>query len=147
VGTDIQDNKCSWLVVQALDRATPAQRKALEAHYGKHDASSVRACVRACICIFQQPGRSVDFVKNHAINQTGVFWAHSIPPSLHPSIDPSQQVEAVKALYNEMGLEGVFKQYEEESYKEICRELDALPKTLPRPVFEILLKKIYKRSK
>ena len=41
VGTDIQDNKCSWLVVQALDRATPQQRKHLEAHYGKHEASSV----------------------------------------------------------------------------------------------------------
>lgn len=31
VGTDIQDNKCSWLVVQALQRATPAQRKV--SHY------------------------------------------------------------------------------------------------------------------
>jgi farnesyl diphosphate synthase len=30
VGTDIQDNKCSWLVVQALQRATPEQRAVLE---------------------------------------------------------------------------------------------------------------------
>jgi farnesyl diphosphate synthase len=27
IGTDIQDNKCSWLVVQALDRANTKQRK------------------------------------------------------------------------------------------------------------------------
>jgi farnesyl diphosphate synthase len=47
VGTDIQDNKCSWLVVQALDRATPQQRKQLEAHYGKHEESSVRFLVVA----------------------------------------------------------------------------------------------------
>jgi farnesyl diphosphate synthase len=30
VGTDIQDNKCSWLVVQALDRVTLEQRRVLE---------------------------------------------------------------------------------------------------------------------
>lgn len=34
VGTDIQDNKCSWLVVQALDRATPEQREVLKENYG-----------------------------------------------------------------------------------------------------------------
>ena len=25
VGTDIQDNKCSWLIVQALQKASPSQ--------------------------------------------------------------------------------------------------------------------------
>ncbi|KAI1437309.1 terpenoid synthase [Xylaria sp. CBS 124048] len=37
IGTDIMDNKCSWLVNQALKRATPEQRKILEDHYGKKD--------------------------------------------------------------------------------------------------------------
>ena len=31
IGTDIQDNKCSWLVVQALERASEAQRAVIEA--------------------------------------------------------------------------------------------------------------------
>jgi farnesyl diphosphate synthase len=35
IGTGIQDNKCSWLVVQALDRATSAQRKVLEQNMEK----------------------------------------------------------------------------------------------------------------
>ncbi|KAJ1887116.1 Farnesyl pyrophosphate synthetase [Kickxella alabastrina] len=35
VGTDIEDNKCSWLVVQALDRVTPKQRKLLNDNYGR----------------------------------------------------------------------------------------------------------------
>jgi len=30
VGTDIEDNKCSWLIVQALARATGQQRAVLE---------------------------------------------------------------------------------------------------------------------
>ncbi len=30
IGTDIQDNKCGWLVIQALDRATPEQRQILD---------------------------------------------------------------------------------------------------------------------
>lgn len=36
-GTDIQDNKCTWLVNQALQRCTPAQRKVLEDNYGRKD--------------------------------------------------------------------------------------------------------------
>ena len=30
IGTDIEDNKCSWLVVQALARVTPQQKAELE---------------------------------------------------------------------------------------------------------------------
>lgn len=35
IGTDIQDNKCSWLVNQALKRATKDQRAVLEENYGR----------------------------------------------------------------------------------------------------------------
>ena len=38
IGTDIQDNKCSWLVNQALKIATPEQRKVLEENYGQKDS-------------------------------------------------------------------------------------------------------------
>ncbi|EXF76467.1 farnesyl pyrophosphate synthase [Colletotrichum fioriniae PJ7] len=37
IGTDIMDNKCSWLVNQALAIATPEQRKILEDNYGQKD--------------------------------------------------------------------------------------------------------------
>ncbi|KAF1822666.1 ERG20 farnesyl diphosphate synthase [Dissoconium aciculare CBS 342.82] len=37
IGTDIQDNKCSWLVNQALKIATPEQRQVLEQNYGQKD--------------------------------------------------------------------------------------------------------------
>jgi len=37
IGTDIQDNKCSWLINQALKRASAEQRKVLEDNYGRKD--------------------------------------------------------------------------------------------------------------
>ena len=96
VGTDIQDNKCSWLVVQALDRCTPTQRAVLEKNYGEDDA---------------------------------------------------KKVERVKQLYRQLELPELFAKYEEESYDEIQRELDSVTPPELREVFDLLLKKIYKRSK
>ncbi|KAF9891479.1 Farnesyl pyrophosphate synthetase [Aspergillus nanangensis] len=37
IGTDIQDNKCSWIVNQALQRCSEEQRKVLDAAYGRKD--------------------------------------------------------------------------------------------------------------
>ncbi|KAJ5177232.1 Farnesyl pyrophosphate synthase [Penicillium canariense] len=37
IGTDIQDNKCSWLVNQAIARASPEQRAVLDSAYGRKD--------------------------------------------------------------------------------------------------------------
>lgn len=42
IGTDIEDNKCSWLVVQALSRATPSQLEILHANYGKKEEINVK---------------------------------------------------------------------------------------------------------
>lgn len=42
IGTDIEDNKCSWLVVQALSHANVEQRKSLEENYGHHDVKKVQ---------------------------------------------------------------------------------------------------------
>ncbi|EAW14859.1 bifunctional (2E,6E)-farnesyl diphosphate synthase/dimethylallyltranstransferase [Aspergillus clavatus NRRL 1] len=38
IGTDIQDNKCSWLINQALQRCSADQRQILDAAYGRKDA-------------------------------------------------------------------------------------------------------------
>ena len=38
IGTDIQDNKCSWLVNQALKLASPEQRTVLDENYGHKNA-------------------------------------------------------------------------------------------------------------
>ena len=36
-GTDIQENKCSWLICQAIQRCTPEQRQVLDTAYGRRD--------------------------------------------------------------------------------------------------------------
>ncbi|XP_068615504.1 farnesyl pyrophosphate synthase isoform X1 [Brachionichthys hirsutus] len=54
IGTDIQDNKCSWLVVTALEIMTPEQRAELEACYGRHDGTSVEK-VKALYNALQMP--------------------------------------------------------------------------------------------
>ncbi|KAK2188089.1 hypothetical protein NP493_144g03004 [Ridgeia piscesae] len=41
VGTDIEDNKCGWLIVQALTRVSAEQRQVLEENYAKKDAECV----------------------------------------------------------------------------------------------------------
>ena len=43
IGTDIKDNKCSWLINTALSICTPAQKKTLESNYAKHDVKSEAA--------------------------------------------------------------------------------------------------------
>lgn len=43
VGTDIEDAKCSWLVCNALQLVSAAQKKVIVEHYGKKDEKSVKA--------------------------------------------------------------------------------------------------------
>ena len=95
IGTDIQDNKCSWLVVQALSRVNVKQRKILETNYGQHDPA---------------------------------------------------KVEAVKKLYNDLEMEKIFKEYEEQSKKEITELISGVDAST-RQSLEFLLAKTYKRSK
>ncbi|XP_008278918.1 farnesyl pyrophosphate synthase isoform X1 [Stegastes partitus] len=54
IGTDIQDNKCSWLVVTALEVMTPEQRAELEVCYGRKDEASVGK-VKALYDALQMP--------------------------------------------------------------------------------------------
>ncbi|KAL4773466.1 isoprenoid synthase domain-containing protein [Aspergillus nidulans var. acristatus] len=98
IGTDIQDNKCSWLVNQALQRCSAEQRKVLDAAYGRKDA---------------------------------------------------EQEAKVKAIFRELDLESVYKEYEEKIVGELKTKIAAVDESegLKKEVFEAFLGKIYKRSK
>jgi farnesyl diphosphate synthase len=96
IGTDIQDNKCSWLVVQALSMANDADLEVLRQNYGKDDQ----------VC-----------------------------------------VDRVKDVYRKLDLPGVFKQFEDESYKNIMNLInDSSSAGIPPAVFIDFAKRIYKRK-
>jgi farnesyl diphosphate synthase len=57
-----------------------------------------------------------------------------------------KKVAKIKGLYKDLGLPAIFETYEEDSYKLIQAELKKV-KLMPKEVFELLLDKIYKRSK
>lgn len=96
IGTDIQDNKCSWLIVQALSRVTPQQRQILQENYGQ---------------------------------------------------DEEDKVLNVKAVFKELDLEQVYRDYEEESYRDLMKDIEAFQGKLPKEVFTDFARKIYKRNK
>lgn len=98
IGTDILDNKCSWLVNKALEIATPEQRKILEDNYGQKD---------------------------------------------------STKEAAVKKLYDDLNLKGIYEAYEESVVGDIKAKIEAVDESegLKKTVFSAFLNKIYKRSK
>ncbi|KAF2685247.1 terpenoid synthase [Lentithecium fluviatile CBS 122367] len=98
IGTDIQDNKCSWLVNQALRKVSPEQRKLLEENYGRKDA---------------------------------------------------EKEAKVKGLYHDLKLAEFYQQWEEERVADLRKRIDQVDESegLKKEVFEVFLKKIYKRSK
>jgi len=41
IGTDVQDGKCSWMVVMAMQRANPKQKQIIKDNYGRDDSECV----------------------------------------------------------------------------------------------------------
>ncbi|KAJ8761038.1 hypothetical protein K2173_025745 [Erythroxylum novogranatense] len=96
IGTDIEDFKCSWLVVTALELCTEEQKKLLYDNYGKPDPANVAK---------------------------------------------------VKALYNELNLQGAFEEYESRSHEKLMSSIEAHPSKAVQAVLKSFLAKIYKRQK
>ncbi|KAF6153825.1 hypothetical protein GIB67_001058 [Kingdonia uniflora] len=83
IGTDIEDFKCSWMVVQALERANEDQKKLLYEIYGNADP----ACVAKVKALYKD------------LNLEGVFAEYE-SKSYHKLISsieahPSEKVQAV----------------------------------------------------
>nr|APG79413.1 FPS4 [Eucommia ulmoides]BBA21113.1 farnesyl diphosphate synthase [Eucommia ulmoides] len=96
IGTDIEDFKCSWLVVKALENCNEEQKQVLYEHYGKENPANV---------------------------------------------------ERVKALYNDLNLQGVFEEFESKSYEKLTTGIEAHPSKAVQAVLKSFLAKIYKRQK
>ncbi|KAI3616694.1 farnesyl pyrophosphate synthetase [Moniliophthora roreri] len=126
VGTDIVDNKCSWVVNTALALATPEQRKVLDANYGVKPNEEEKAKARALAA------------KNNGEEQGYLGEAE----------------KRVKALFEEIGIREKYREYEEGVYKSLTEMIDAIPEGAPgeqgvlrKEVFTSFLGKIYRRQK
>ena len=51
VGTDIQDNKCSWLVCSALKVVSPDQKELIAANYGRDDPDCIKKIKELYKCV------------------------------------------------------------------------------------------------
>ena len=59
----------------------------------------------------------------------------------------ASSVQKVKAVFNELNLQQVYRDYEETSYAAITSLIDDLQLDLNKDVFRTLVNKIYKRQK
>ena len=64
----------------------------------------------------------------------------------HYGKDNEESIGAIKGVYNELQLDDVFREYEQASYGRLSARISE-QKELPAGVFEMLLRKIYKRQK
>ncbi|XP_011234430.1 farnesyl pyrophosphate synthase isoform X2 [Ailuropoda melanoleuca] len=83
IGTDIQDNKCSWLVVQCLQRASPEQRQLLQENYGQKEAEKV-ARVKALYEELNLPAVFTQYEEDSYSHLIGLIeqYASPLPPAV-----------------------------------------------------------------
>ncbi|XP_068934026.1 farnesyl pyrophosphate synthase isoform X2 [Petaurus breviceps papuanus] len=92
IGTDIQDNKCSWLVVKCLQLASSEQRKMLEETYGQKDPEKV-AKVKELYEKLELPAHFTRFEEESYSRLMGLIEKHSSP------LPPSIFLEMAKKIY------------------------------------------------
>ncbi|KAJ8087001.1 Farnesyl pyrophosphate synthetase [Marasmius tenuissimus] len=126
VGTDIVDNKCSWVINTALALATPEQRRILEQNYAVKPNEEEKAKARQLA------------EGNHGEEQGYLGEAE----------------KRVKAVFEEIGIREKYLELEETRYKQLTGMINAIPEgprgqegILRREVFTSFLNKIYRRQK
>lgn len=72
IGTDILDNKCSWVINVALQHASPAQREVLDANYGRKD-SACEAKVKQVFAELDVKGKFEQYEANSYQRITGMI--------------------------------------------------------------------------
>jgi len=90
VGNDISCGQCTWLLVQAVQRGSPAQRKVLEQNYGRaepncenairdlyHEFDLYDAYVSHKRLLFEQLYDSVEHLQNERLRQLFFKWAEN----------------------------------------------------------------------
>ena len=141
IGTDIEDRKCSWVVIQALQLCSPAQKARLE------------------VCaVFFGPESLCDVEWSEAGLSFSLFWGMAFcficlfffggggsTQEIYGEKD-EELVQEVKALYRDLNIARVYHAYEDDEYARISAKIQKVD-TLPQKIFSGFLDKIHKRQK
>ncbi|KAL0574889.1 Farnesyl pyrophosphate synthetase [Marasmius crinis-equi] len=126
VGTDIVDNKCSWVINTALAIATPEQRSILNQNYGIKPNEDEKA-------------RARQMTEDKNGEEQGYL---------------GEAEKRVKAVFEEVGIRQKYLEFEEERYKQLTEMINDVPEVpqgqegvLRREVFTSFLNKVYRRQK
>ncbi|KAK7022072.1 Farnesyl pyrophosphate synthetase [Paramarasmius palmivorus] len=125
VGTDIVDNKCSWVINTALALASPEQRRILDENYGVKPTEEEKAMARA---LAAENGGEQGYL--------------------------GEAEKRVKAVFEEIGIKEKYREYEDGVYKTLTGMIDEIPEGAPgeqgvlrKEVFTRFLDKVYRRQK
>lgn len=116
IGTDIEDGKCSWLAVVALQKANSQQKKIMEV------------------------------TNNYNLSFDFLIIGNMIMIQENYGIDDPLKVAIIKKLYEQLKLPNTFQLYEEESYNIITTHIQQVSRGLSQDMFFKFLEKIYKRT-
>jgi len=96
IGTDIQDSKCSWLFVKAMEFGSESQKSEIVRNYGKNDA---------------------------------------------------EMVGVVKKVYGEIGLEGIYGEYQRVTCEKLEVMIGELGENCPKDTLRVIVDVLNKRTK
>lgn len=99
-GTDIEDGKCTWLAVSAMELGNDNQKENMEKYYGKNGTSIVDR-------------QLVD----------------SILSNLSFSFTDPESINNVKKVYNDLDFPELYNQYEEQTYQNIKQQIEQSVRT------------------
>jgi len=122
IGTDILDNKCSWLINKALEIATPEQRAILDVtSYPLPPPLSLTPHTTKI-----DPNNQANYGRKDAECEM-----------------------RVKQVFNQLKLDQLYYEYEEKVVGELKSKIAAVDESrgFKAEVLDVFLKKIYKRSK
>ncbi|CAA9962829.1 hypothetical protein CFE70_006255 [Pyrenophora teres f. teres 0-1] len=95
IGTDIMDNKCSWLINQALKKVTPEQRKILDENYGQKDS--------------QKEAKVKELYHELKLNEFYEQWEEERVADLRAKIAKVDESEGLKKEVFEVFLQKIYK--------------------------------------
>lgn len=82
VGTDVEEGKCSWLILKALELADEEQREAIARNYGQRDPSAINAIKE----LFKQLSLEQHFLEYEEEFKTQ-YYSRPVNPRLKPIVD------------------------------------------------------------